>query len=47
MKKLNTLYWLKQEKAQIEKVLTEMGLDVNIRGEKLSLSDFAELSNKL
>ena len=47
MNALSKSPYLSAEKTDIERVLTEMGLDINIRGEKLSLSDFAELSNKL
>ena len=47
MNALSKSPYLSVEKADIERVLLEMGLDINIRGEKLSLSDFAELSNKL
>ncbi len=39
-------YFLLQ-KEQIAKMLDEMGLGSNIRGEKLSISDFASLSNKI
>ena len=35
------------QKEQIAKMLDEMGLGSNIRGEKLSISDFASLSNKI
>ena len=30
-----------------EKVLTDMGLDVNVRGETLNLAQFAELADRL
>lgn len=35
------------QKEQIAKMLDEAGLGSNIRGEKLSISDFASLSNKI
>lgn len=35
------------DKERLKKVLEEMGLDIGIRGEKLTLEQFAELSNRL
>lgn len=40
----NSLNYTREE---IEKVLTDMGLDVNVRGETLNLAQFAELADKL
>lgn len=35
------------EKAKVEKIIKELSLDENIRGEKLSIEQFGELSEKL
>ena len=40
----NSLNYTREE---IEKVLTDMGLDVNVRGETLNLVQFAELADRL
>ncbi len=40
----NSLNYTREE---IEKVLTDMGLDVNVRGETLNLAQFAELADRL
>lgn len=40
----NSLNYTREE---IEKVLTDMGLDVNVRGEILNLAQFAELADRL
>lgn len=40
----NSLNYTREE---IEKVLTVMGLDVNVRGETLNLAQFAELADRL
>ena len=39
--------YFKLEKSRIEKALEEMNLDLNIRGEKLEIEDFARLSELL
>ena len=38
---------LNYEREEIEETLTDMGLDVNVRGETLSLEQFAGLATKL
>ncbi len=38
---------LSYSREEVESALTAMGLDVRVRGEKLSLEEFAELSEKL
>ena len=38
---------LSYSREQVEKALTDMGLDTRVRGETLSLSQFAELSERL
>ena len=38
---------LNYSREEIEKVLTDMGLDVNVRGETLNLAQFAELADRL
>lgn len=40
----NSLNYTREE---IEKVLTDIGLDVNVRGETLNLAQFAELADRL
>lgn len=40
----NSLNYTREE---IEKVLTDMGLDVNVRGETLNLAQFAEFADRL
>ena len=40
----NSLNYTREE---IEKVLTDMGLDVNVRGETLNLVQFAELADRI
>ena len=35
------------KKERIAEIITEMGFDINIRGEKLSIADFCALSDRL
>ena len=36
-----------KDKEKIKKIIEEIGLDVNIRGEKLSIEQFANLANSI